>query len=144
MDIKDLMADSKRRLINNNPVYTERVDVVLALLRALGVLSHSRISINGLKHRVFAGALVSASENKTCVELYSRRQADLFAKGHSTRIISWLDKCVQNEVLTPQAAINYARGKLSIGSILEHYLLYSTQPQKHCTKRGLDRVLAAA
>ena len=99
MDIKDLMADSKRRLINNNPVYTERVDVVLALLRALGVLSHSRISINGLKHRVFAGALVSAYENKTCVELYSRRQADLFAKGHRTRILSWLDKFVQNEVL---------------------------------------------
>ena len=39
MDIKELMADSKRRLINNDLVYRERVDVVLALLRALGVLS---------------------------------------------------------------------------------------------------------
>ena len=79
MDIKDLMADSKRRLINNNPVYAECVDVVLALLRALGVSSDTRISLNGLKHRVFAGALVSAYENKTCVEHYSRRQAYLFA-----------------------------------------------------------------
>ena len=108
MDIKELMADSKRRLVNNDLLYRERVDVVLALLRSLGILSHSRISITGLLQRVFAGALVSAYENQTKVELYSRRQADLFAKGHSTRLISWLDKCVQNEVLTPQAPIKYA------------------------------------
>ena len=108
MDIKELMADSKRRLINNDLIYRERVDVVLALLRSLGIISHSRLSVNSQLHRVFAGALVSAYENQTTVELYSRRQADLFAKGHSTRLISWLDKCVQNEVLTPQAPIKYA------------------------------------
>ena len=65
MDIKELMADSKRRLINNDLVYRERVDGVLALLKALGVLPHRRISINGLLHRVFAGALISAYENQT-------------------------------------------------------------------------------
>ena len=143
MDIKELMPDSKRRLVNNDLIYRERVDVVLALLRALGVLSHSRISINGLLHRVFAGALLSAYENHTTVELYSRRQADLFAAEHSTRLISWLDKCVRHEVLIPQAPINYAKGTLDIGPILQHYIHYATMQLKHPTKRGLENVLAA-
>ena len=143
MDIKELMADSKRRLINNDLVYRERVDVVLALLRALGVLSHSRISINGLLHRVFAGALVSAYENQTTVELYSRRQAELFAAEHSTRLISWLDKCVRHEVLIPQTPIDYAKGKLDTGAILKHYIQYASRKLQHPTKRGLENVLAA-
>ena len=125
MDIKELMADSKRRLINNDLVYRERVDVVLALLRALGGVSHSRISINGLLHRVFAGALVSAYENQTPVELYSRRQADLFAAEHSTRLISWLDKCVTHGVLVSEADVDYAKGKLKIDRILKHYIQYA-------------------
>ena len=144
MDIKELMADSKRRLINNDLVYRERVDVVLALLRALGVLSHSRISINGLLHRVFAGALISAYENQTQVELYSRMQADLFSKGHSTRLIAWLDQCVKHEVLIPQAPIDYAKGKLDTGPILKHYIQYASRQLQHPTQRGLDKVLAAA
>ena len=144
MDIKELMADSKRRLINNDLVYRERVDVVLALLRALGVLSHSRISINRLLHRVFSGALISAYENQTPVELYSRRQADLFAKGHSSRLIAWLDQCVQHEVLIPQAPIDYAKGKLDKGPILKHYIPYALPQLNHPTQRRLDNVLAAA
>ena len=144
MDIKELMADSKQRLINNDLVYRERVDVVLALLRALGVLSHSRISINGLLHRVFAGALISAYENQTPVELYSRRQADLFAKGHSTRLIAWLDQCVKHGVLVPEADVDYAKGKLKIGRILKHYIQYASRQLNHPTQRGLDNVLSAA
>ena len=144
MDIKELMADSKRRLINNDLVYRERVDVVLALLRALGVLSHSRISINGLLHRVFAGALISAYENQTPVELYSRRQADLFAKGHSTRLISWLDKCVTHGVLVPETYVDYAKGKLDTGPILKHYIQYASRQLQYPTQRELDKVLAAA
>ena len=143
MDIKELMADSKRRLINNDLVYRERVDVVLALLRALGVLSHSRISINGLLHRVFAGALISAYENQTPVELYSRRQADLFAKGQSTRLIAWLDQCVKHGVLVPEADVDYAKGKLKIGRILKHYIQYASRQLHHTTQRGLDYLLAA-
>ena len=143
MDIKELMADSERRPANNDLVYRERVDVVLAVLRALGVLSHSRISINGLLHRVFAGALISAYENQTPVELYSRRQADLFAKGHSTRLIAWLDQCVKHGVLVPEADVDYAKGKLKIGCILKHYIQYASRQLQHSTKRGLENVLAA-
>ena len=144
MDIIEFMADSERRPANNDLVYRERVDVVLALLRALGVLSHSRISINGLLHRVFAGALVSAYENQTPVELYSRRQADLFAKRHSTRLIAWLDKCVTHGVLVPETDVDYAKGKLDTGPILKHYIQYTSRQLNHPTQRVLDKVLAAA
>ena len=144
MDIIEFMADSKRRPANNDLVYRERVDVLLSLLLALGVISHSRISINGLLHRVFAGALISAYENQTPVELYSRTQADLFAKGHSTRLIAWLDQCVKHGVLVPEADVDYAKGKLKIGRILKHYIQYASRQLHHTTQRGLENVLSAA
>ena len=86
---------------------------------------------------------MSAYENQTPVELYSRRQADLFAKGHSTRLIAWLDQCVKHGVLVPETDVNYAKGKLKIGRILKHYIQYASRQLHHPTQRGLENVLAA-
>ena len=144
MDIIELMAFAKSRLKCNDPSQKERVEVTLALLRSLGILSHKRISINGKLHTLFCGALVSAYQSQTPVELYSRRQADLFAKGHSTRLIAWLDKCLKHEVLIPQAPIDYAKGKLDTGAILKHYIQYASRQLQYPTQRELDKVLAAA
>ncbi len=144
MDIIELMAFAKSRLKGNDAAYKERVEVTQALLRSLGILPHKRISINGKLHTLFCGAIVSAFENQTPVELYSRRQAALFAKGHSTRLISWVDGCVKHEVLIPQAPIDYAKGKLDTGAILKHYIQYASRQLNHPTQRGLDNMLAAA
>ena len=143
MDIIELMAFAKSRLKCNDPSHKERVEVTLALLRSLGILSHKRISINGKLHTLFCGALVSAYQSQTPVELYSRRQADLFAKGHSTRLIAWLDQCVKHGVLVPEADVDYAKGKLKIGRILKHYIQYASRQLHHTTQRGLDNLLAA-
>ena len=143
MYIIELMAFAKSKLKSNDPSYKERVEVTLALLRSLGVLPHKRISLNGKLHTSFCEALASAYENQTQVELYSRMRADLFAKGHSTRLIAWLDKCVKHEVLIPQAPINYAKGKLDTGPILKHYIQYASRQLNHPTQRGLDNMLAA-
>ena len=144
MDIIELMAFAKSRLKGNEPSYKERVEVTQALLRSLGILSHKRININGKLHTLFCAAIVSAFENQTPVELYSRRQADLFAKGHSTRLIAWLDECVKHEVLIPQAPIDYAKGKLDTGPILKHYIQYASRQLNHPTQLRIDNVLAAA
>lgn len=144
MEVKELMAESKRRLCTNDPIYSERVDVVLALLRAFGILSHSRLTINGRLHRLFAGAIVSAYENKTSVDLYSRRAIDLHDNGLTTRIISWLDKCVKHEVLVPTAPVKIAKGKLNFGSILLHYLDYAKLQLQYKARRGAKNIMEAA
>ena len=121
MEVKELMAESKRRLCTNDPIYSERVDVVLALLRAFGILSHSRLTINGRLHRLFAGAIVSAYENKTSVELY-----------------------VKHEVLVPTAPVKIAKGKLNFGSILLHYLDYAKLQLQYKARRGAKNIMEAA
>ena len=50
MSILELMAFAKSRLKSNEPAYKERVEVTLTLLRSLGILPHTRISINGKLH----------------------------------------------------------------------------------------------
>ena len=73
-DIVELMSFADQRIKNNDIGFTERVDVALALLKSLGILSHQRASLTCTRHRLFCGGLVSAYDNKSYVEVYSRRQ----------------------------------------------------------------------
>ena len=86
-DIVELMAFADQRIKNNDIEFGERVDVALALLKSLGILSHQRASLTCMRHRLFCGGLVSAYDNKSYVEVYSRRQGDLHLRGQSTRVI---------------------------------------------------------
>ena len=127
-DIVELMAFADQRIKNNDIEFGDRVDVALALLKSLGILSHQRASLTCTKHRLFCGGLVSAYDNKSYVEVYSRRQGDLFQRGHSTRVIHWLDKCVEEDLLIPpNPRFTYAKGKLELGSLLKHYLAYASK-----------------
>ena len=140
-DIVELMSFAQQRMKINDSQYGEKVDVALALLRSLGVLSHYRASVNCLTHRLFTGALVSAYDNKTYVELYSRRMGDLHKRGQSTRIISWLDKCVEEGLLIPpNPRFTYAKGKLELGHMLKHYLAYASTTFDYPVERNPKQV----
>ena len=125
MDIVELIQSAKARIASNDPVFNDQVSTAVALLRSLGILSHSRVSVNGHVHQAFAGALVAAYGNHVDVEVYSRRQDDLHRRGASTRIIAWLDDCVAKGVLSQSNGLNYAKGVLVLSPLLKHYLDYS-------------------
>lgn len=142
-DIVELMAFAQQRMKNSDSQYGEKVDVALALMRSLGVLSHYRASVNCMAHRLFAGALVSAYDNKTYVELYSRRMGDLHKRGYSTRIIPWLDKCVEEGLLIPaNPRFIYAKGKMQLGHMLKHYLAYASTTFHYPVERNPKQVAA--
>ena len=142
-DIEELMAFADQRIKNNDIEFSEKVDVALALLKSLGILSHQRASLTCTKHRLFCGGLVSAYDNKSYVEVYSRRQGDLFQRGHSTRVIHWLDKCVEEGLLIPpNPRFTYAKGKLDLDPLLKHYLAYATKTFKHPVARDPKREAA--
>lgn len=144
MDIIELMAFAKSRLKSNDPEYKERVEVTQALLRSLGVLPHKRISINGKLHALFCGAIVSAYDNRTGIDIYARRMGVIHLAGESTMLIRYLDACVKHGVLVAPEPYTIAKGTLRIGEILQHYVELASQTVNVPVQRGLDKVLAAA
>jgi len=143
MDIIELMAFSKARLKSNVSSYKERVEVTQALLRSLGVLPHKRISINGKLHTLFCGALVSAYDNQTGIDIYTRRMGLIHLAGESTMLIRYLDACVKHGVLIAPDPYTVAKGTLRIGEMLEHYLELASRTVHVPVQRGIQRVLAA-
>ena len=143
MDIIELMAFAKSRLKSNDPSYKERVEVTQALLRSLGVLPHKRISINGKLHTFFCGALVSAYDNHTGIDIYTRRMGVIHLAGESTMLIRYLDACVKHGVLIAPEPYTVAKGTLRIGEMLEHYLELASRTVHVPVQRGIQRVLAA-
>ena len=93
MDIVELIQSAKARIASNDPVFNEQVSTTVALLRSLGILSHSRTSMNGHVHQAFAGALVAAYRNHMDVEVYCRRYQACLSKCHgmssSMRAAGW-------------------------------------------------------
>ena len=144
MDLLELMAFAKSRLKSNDPSYKERVEVTQALLRCLGVLPHKRISINGKLHSLFCGALVSAYDNCTGIDIYTRRMGVIHLAGESTMLIRYLDACVKHGVLTAPEPYTVAIGTLRIGEILDYYLHLASSTVHVPVKRGLSKVLAVA
>ena len=114
MDLLELMAFAKSKLKSNDPSYKERVEVTQALLRSLGILPHKRISINGKLHTLFCGAIVSAYDNQTGIDIYTRRMGVIHLAGESTMLISYLDACVKHGVLTAPEPYTIAKGRLRI------------------------------
>ena len=137
------MAFAKSRLKSNDPLYKERVEVTQALLRSLGILPHKRISINGKLHTLFCGAIVSAYNNQTGIDIYTRWMGVIHLAGESTMLIRYLDACVKHGVLTASEPYTEAIGRLRIGEMLEHYLQLASQTVHVPVKRGIQQVLAA-
>jgi hypothetical protein len=104
MNILMLLQRATKRLETNDPVYHEQADTAVAILRSAGALPSKRASVNGGLHKLVAAALVEAYEADT-----------------STKIISYLDKMVQTNLLSSTSG-NRAKGKLALGNVLDTYL----------------------
>ena len=136
MDIVELMQTAKARLQSNEqPLFVEQTATIVGLLRATGILAHSRTSIVGHTHQEFAGALVLAASTSGRFDLYSRRQGDLHTRGSSTRVVAWLDDMVSTGLLQQKQGLQYAKGEMSVGDLLCHYVAYAALGQRTPVER---------
>lgn len=120
MNLFVLLQQGEQRLQNNDVLFHAQVDIVLGVLRSTGCIPSKRTSLNGELHRSVAAALVLAYEEDTTVDVAVRRADTFFGYGFSTKIISYLDAAVDNELLI--AKTGKAKGRLYLGSVLEDYL----------------------
>lgn len=126
LDIVSLMEEASARLERYDAEFVDKVETILAILRSKGVLSSKRLQQNGSYHTVLAASLVLAHEKQADIYLRTRSQGDLFKRGVSTTLISFLDNAIEQGLILSQAKDYKARGRMSLGEIITSYLEYET------------------
>lgn len=120
MNVFLLLERANKKLEEGEPYFTDAIHTITAILRTQEVIPHKRISINGPLHNMFAGAIVEVYEADTTIDVNTRIAGKYAYYGFSTKIIQYLDKAVEQDLLLSQT--DKANGKLTIGSLLNAYL----------------------
>ena len=120
MNVFRLLELASGRLTTNDALYHAQADTVLGILRSASVLPHKRSSLNGTLHKQVAAMIVQAYDEDTTIDVAVRRAGDWYRYNYSTVIISYLDKAVEQGLLTSKTG--KAKGALALGEILEAYL----------------------
>jgi len=115
-----LLDTADIRLNSNDPVYNDKADLVLAILRSKGVLPYRRATLNGDIHKQVSGAILLAYEQGTTVDIPTRRAGTLHDAGYSTKLLQYLDDAVKQGLLVSQT--QKAEGTLELGHLLTAYL----------------------
>ena len=120
MNVFSLLERATKRLQTNDALYHEQADTLLSILRASGVVPFKRSSLNGELHKLVAGMVVEAFKADTTIDVGTRRVGTFHRYGYSTKVISYLDKMVEQRLLISRTT--KASGALVISDLLDAYL----------------------
>ena len=123
-DIVLLIEEASKRLEAHDPIFTDKTETVLAILRSKGVISSKRLQQNGKYHSSLAASLVLAHEKNSDLYLTTRSQGELFGRGVSTSLVKFLDNAIEQGLILSQAQNHKAKGRMSLGEIITSYLEY--------------------
>jgi hypothetical protein len=123
-DIVLLMEEASKRLETHDPIFTDKTETVLAILRSKGVISSKRLQQIGKYHTILAASLVLAHEKDSDLYLTTRSQGELFGRGVSTTLVKFLDAAIEQGLILSQGDDFKARGRLSLDQIITSYLEY--------------------
>ena len=118
--IFNLLQHARIRLATNDPEFHNTTDTVVAILKSSGVLPIRRASVNFTLHKLVSAVIVEAHETGETIDVATRRAGTFNRFGYSTKIISYLDKAIQQNLLSSNTG--KAKGQLVIGNLLETYL----------------------
>ena len=118
--IFNLLQHARIRLATNDPEFHNTTDTVVAILKSSGVLPIRRASINFTLHKLVSAVIVEAHETGETIDVATRRAGTFNRFGYSTKIISYLDKAIQQNLLSSNTG--KAKGQLVIGSLLQNYI----------------------
>ena len=118
--IFNLLQHARIRLATNDPEFHNATDTVVAILKSSGVLPIRRASVNFTLHKLVSAVIVEAHETGETIDVATRRAGTFNRFGYSTKIISYLDKAIQQNLLSSNTG--KAKGQLVIGDLLETYL----------------------
>ena len=120
MNVFSLLQRASERLQTSDSLYHDQADTVLGILRSAGILPYKRSSLNGSLHKLVAAMVVQAYHDDTTIDVAVRRAGLFHHYGYSTKIVEYLDKAVEEGLLTSKTG--KAKGAIYLGDILEGYL----------------------
>ena len=120
MNVFSLLERASKRLQTSDALYHEQANTILGILRSSEVIPYKRSSLNGQLHKLVAGMLVEAYDADTSVDVAIRRAGTFHRYGFSTKIVSYMDKMVPNDLLISQTG--KAKGTLVLSDLLDTYL----------------------
>ena len=120
MNVFSLLERATKRLQTNDGLYHEQADTLLSILRASGVVPFKRSSLNGELHKLVSAMIVEAFKADTTIDVGTRRAGTFHRYGYSTKVISYLDKMVEQRLLISRTT--KASGALVISDLLDAYL----------------------
>ena len=120
MNVFSLLERATKRLHTNDALYHEQADTLLSILRASGVVPFKRSSLNGELHKLLAAMVVEAFKADTTIDVGTRRAGTFHRYGYSTKLVSYLDKMVEQRLLISRTT--KASGSLVISDLLDAYL----------------------
>ena len=123
-DIVLLMEEASKRLETYDPIFKDKTETILAILRSKGVISSKRLQQNGKYHTILAASLVLAHEKNSDLYLTTRSQGELFGRGVSTTLVKFLDDAIEQGLIISKAQNHKAKGRMSLGEIITSYLEY--------------------
>ena len=120
MNVFSLLQRASERLQTSDSLYHDQADTVLGILRSAGILPYKRSSLNGSLHKLVPAMVVQAYHDDTTIDVAVRRAGLFHHYGYSTKIVEYLDKAVEEGLLTSKTG--KAKGALALGDILGVYL----------------------
>ena len=129
MRLFELFKIADQRIQQSDVNFNEKTEVVLGILRSVGIVPYKRITENGNLHKLLAGAFVTANLTGETIDITTRQYQQYVDAGISTQVIKWLDKACEENLLLTQSPKQRAEGCLHLGEILTWHI-NSVLPQQ--------------
>jgi len=114
----ELAETAKQRLLERDQTFQDKSERLVGLMRALDIVPTKRASLNGHWHMLLGAMIVTAFDEKTTLDISTRRKGNLSDAGLTTNMMKWLDKLVKNKMLIPANGASKALGALLLSDHL--------------------------
>ena len=122
MKLFDLFKIADQKIQQSDVTFNEKTEVVLGIIRALGIVPRNRIVERGYLHKLLSGAFVVANQSGETIDITTRQFQQYVDAGVSTQVVKWLDRACEENLLLTESPEQKAEGVLRLGELLTWHI----------------------
>ena len=117
-----LVDEARERLKQNSHEFNDKFEIVLSILRSSGAVPYRRSTLNGHVHKLLSACIVHAVELGETFRMTSRMHKAFHDMNISTKFVSYLDKLVEEKLLSSNISNEKAEGDLTVSNDIAKFL----------------------
>lgn len=117
-----LVDEARERLKQNSHEFNDKCEIVLSILRSSGAVPYRRSTLNGHVHKLLSACIVHAVELGETFRMTSRMHKAFHDMNISTKFVSYLDKLVEEKLLSSNISNEQAKGDLTVSNDIAKFL----------------------